>query len=97
MGLMTKLKTQIDLWKLEKYTKRRHVATPDFEQKDRDFYRHYYQDGVYLHQHQRSADGQVRSPPSSPTSNTKGLHRKSTMLGRKSEHIVRCSETYNYS
>lgn len=33
MGLMTKLKTQIDLWKLEKYTKRRHVATPDFEQK----------------------------------------------------------------
>lgn len=33
MGLMDKLKTQIDLWKLEKYTKRRQVSTPDFEQK----------------------------------------------------------------
>ena len=30
---MDKLKTQLDLWKLEKYTKRRQVATPEFEQK----------------------------------------------------------------
>ncbi|KAI8146056.1 hypothetical protein BJV82DRAFT_600280 [Fennellomyces sp. T-0311] len=94
MGLMDKLKTQLDLWKLEKYTKRRQVATPEFEQKDRDFYRHYYQDGVYLHQHQKQANDQ-RSPPTMPTN--KGLHRKSTMLGKKSEHITRCSENYNYS
>ena len=33
MGLMDKLKTQLDLWKLEKYTKRRQVTTPEFEQK----------------------------------------------------------------
>ncbi|KAI9494645.1 hypothetical protein BDB00DRAFT_871196 [Zychaea mexicana] len=96
MGFVEKLKTQFDLWKLEKYTKRRQVATPEFEQKDRDFYRHYYQDGVYLHQHQKNAAGEVRPPPTVPSSN-KNLNRKSTMLGRKSEHITRCSETYNFS
>ncbi|KAI7857358.1 hypothetical protein BDC45DRAFT_500999 [Circinella umbellata] len=98
MGLMDKLKTQLDLWKLEKYTKRRQVTTPEFEQKDRDFYRHYYQDGVYLHQHQKAATGEVRPPPTLPSNNNnKSLNRKSTMLGRKSEHITRCSESYNYS
>ncbi|KAL1930997.1 hypothetical protein VTP01DRAFT_10134, partial [Rhizomucor pusillus] len=91
MGLMGKLKTQFDLWKLEKYTKRRQVATPDFEQKDREFYRQYYQDGVYLHQTQKTVAGEARIPPG------KGVSRRSTFLGRKQEHIVRCSENYNYS
>ncbi|CDH53388.1 predicted protein [Lichtheimia corymbifera JMRC:FSU:9682] len=85
MGLMDKLKTQLDLWKLDKYTKRRNVAMPEFEPKDRDFYRHYYQDGVYLHQHQKPAAGVEK------------VHRKSTIMKRKSAPMIRCSETYNYS
>lgn len=33
MGLIDKLKAHIEVWKIEKYTKRRDVNTPDFERK----------------------------------------------------------------
>jgi hypothetical protein len=33
MGFIDKLKAHIEVWRIEKYTKRRDVATPDFERK----------------------------------------------------------------
>ncbi|CAG8532216.1 16319_t:CDS:2 [Acaulospora colombiana] len=36
------------MWKISKYTRRRSTITQDFEQKDPDFYKHNYVNGVYL-------------------------------------------------
>jgi hypothetical protein len=33
MGLFEKIKSSVEMWKIEKYTKRRPVNVPDFEQK----------------------------------------------------------------
>ncbi|KAL0073794.1 hypothetical protein J3Q64DRAFT_1853937 [Phycomyces blakesleeanus] len=95
MGFIERIKAHVEMWKIEKYTKRRPVDTPDFEQKDRDFYDQYYKDGVYLHHHQRDANDPTQHFPSSPGG--KGLARKTTLLRSKSERLVRSSEKYNVS
>lgn len=33
MGFLDKIKSNIEMWKIEKYTKRRPVTTPEFEQR----------------------------------------------------------------
>ncbi|KAI8988731.1 hypothetical protein BDB01DRAFT_782969 [Pilobolus umbonatus] len=88
MGLIEKLKSNVEIWKIEKYTKRRPVTTPDFEQKDKEFYRQNYKDGVYLHQ-------QPGNGPVPTTSMKNSLTRKTTLLRSKSEKIMRSSENYN--
>ncbi|KAI9472229.1 MAG: hypothetical protein EXX96DRAFT_653372 [Benjaminiella poitrasii] len=46
MAIIDKIKSNIDLWKLEKYTKRRSFL-PEYESKDLDYYKAIYHDGVY--------------------------------------------------
>ncbi|KAJ8651947.1 hypothetical protein O0I10_012467 [Lichtheimia ornata] len=46
-SVIAKVKTQIELWKVGKYTKRRSYL-PEFEPRDKDHYRQSYHDGVYL-------------------------------------------------
>ncbi|KAG2179842.1 hypothetical protein INT43_003628 [Umbelopsis isabellina] len=83
MGILDRVKAQIEVWRIEKYTKRRDVTTPDFERKDADYYRDHYQNGVYL-----SANGQ-------PNQGSQSIGRRTTLIRKKSERIVRCSEVYN--
>lgn len=33
MGVIEKIKSSVEMWRIEKYTKRRPVTSPDFEQK----------------------------------------------------------------
>ncbi|CAG8507116.1 10415_t:CDS:2 [Cetraspora pellucida] len=48
MSFFKKLKSQYEIWKINKYTRRRNAMTPDFEQRDPDFYKQNYVNGVYL-------------------------------------------------
>ncbi|KAI7904208.1 uncharacterized protein BX663DRAFT_550602 [Cokeromyces recurvatus] len=91
MGLFDKIKSNVEMWKIERYTKRRNVNSPDFEQKDKEFYRQNYKDGVYLHQ---SPDNSIRTNNNFISS----LSRKTTLLkATKTEKILRSSENYNRS
>ncbi|KAI8647547.1 hypothetical protein BD408DRAFT_408116 [Parasitella parasitica] len=89
MGFIEKIKSNVEMWKIEKYTKRRPVTSPDFEQKDREFYRQFYKDGVYLHQQPNGA------PANSSSGVINSISRKTTLLRTKSEKILRSSENYN--
>lgn len=80
------------MWRIEKYTKRRPVTSPDFEQKDREFYRQHYKDGVYLHQQPG-----VERTNSSNSGVINSISRRTTLLRSKSEKILRSSENYNNS
>ncbi|ORY99888.1 hypothetical protein BCR43DRAFT_511046 [Syncephalastrum racemosum] len=95
MGLVEMIKNRVELFKIERYTKRRAVNTPDFEQKDREFYKEHYQDGVYLHHHPRDANNTAHVLAHHRPS-TNGNNRKSMLFRQKSERIVRCSENYNH-
>ncbi|KAG0163911.1 hypothetical protein DFQ28_011039 [Apophysomyces sp. BC1034] len=88
MGFVDKIKAQVEMWRIEKYTKRRPVTTPDFEQKDREFYDKHYQNGVYTHQQKDEPSGLTRNS---------SLIKTSNLLRKKSERIVRSSENYNMS
>ncbi|OBZ86704.1 hypothetical protein A0J61_05237, partial [Choanephora cucurbitarum] len=88
MGLFDKIKSGVEVWKIEKYTKRRPVNSPNFEQKDREFYRQNYKDGVYLHK-------QAGSDSNSANKVITSISRKTTLLRTKSEKIMRSSENYN--
>ncbi|CAG8514695.1 20542_t:CDS:2 [Dentiscutata erythropus] len=48
MSFFKKIKSQYEIWKINKYTRRRNAMTPDFEQKDPEFYKQNYVNGVYL-------------------------------------------------
>ncbi|KAI9470541.1 MAG: hypothetical protein EXX96DRAFT_653666 [Benjaminiella poitrasii] len=94
MGLFEKIKTNVEMWKIEKYTKRRTISSPDFEQKDREFYRQNYKDGIYLHQ--TPGNNIVRSTSTNDVIHSIG--RRTTLLRTsKSEKIMRSSENYNRS
>ncbi|GAB5585267.1 hypothetical protein Unana1_00167 [Umbelopsis nana] len=94
MGIIDKIRTQYDLLKVEKYTKRRRSETV-FEERDKDFYRENYRDGVYLH----------RTPPTTDPFDTSArptmVKRASTLssivmkAGRKNSQNIKSSETYN--
>ncbi|KAG0351694.1 hypothetical protein BGZ54_003137, partial [Gamsiella multidivaricata] len=82
MGLMDKLMRNYEIWKIGKYTKRRAALTPEFEQRDRDYYESNYKDGIYT-QNQVGNDSVSRA-----MSFKRALSRKDTKA-------VRSSEVYN--
>ncbi|GBB90928.1 hypothetical protein RclHR1_01800013 [Rhizophagus clarus] len=88
MSIIKKIKSQYEMWKVTKYTKRRSTMTPEFEQKDPDFYKQNYVNGVYLNY--ASPDSPTSSKRDSSKSNASYVKRHS-----KSQKIIRCSETYN--
>lgn len=53
MGLFEKIKSSVEMWKIEKYTKRRPVNVPDFEQKgtswvNKHIFTYYYQTESFI-------------------------------------------------
>ncbi|KAG0220854.1 hypothetical protein BGX31_010454 [Mortierella sp. GBA43] len=82
MGLMDKLMRNYEIWKIGKYTKRRAALTPEFEQRDREYYETNYKDGIYTH-------SQVSD---SAVTRAKSFKRA---LSRKDTRAVRSSEVYN--
>ncbi|KAI7874937.1 hypothetical protein K492DRAFT_173924 [Lichtheimia hyalospora FSU 10163] len=104
-GFIDKLKQQFEIWKIEKYTKRR-AFLPEYDSKDKEYYERYYRDGVYY-----AATDNVPPLPSETSSNKlKALQRApsvatkraSTLLRRSTTNsrgrgtpAPRCSETYN--
>ncbi|KAF9404566.1 hypothetical protein BGZ94_004096, partial [Podila epigama] len=85
MGLMDKLMRNYEIWKIGKYTKRRAALTPEFEQRDKDYYESNYKDGIYTH-------NQVGTE--STIARAKSFKRA---LSRKDTRAVRSSEVYNES
>ncbi|KAF9579400.1 hypothetical protein BGW38_004352, partial [Lunasporangiospora selenospora] len=49
MGIMDKLMRGYEIWKIGKYTRRRAALTPEFEQRDKEYYDQNYKDGIYSH------------------------------------------------
>ncbi|KAF9928276.1 hypothetical protein FBU30_002498 [Linnemannia zychae] len=82
MGLMDKLMRNYEIWKIGKYTKRRAALTPEFEQRDKEYYDSNYKDGIYTY-NQVSNDTMSRA---------KSFKRA---LSRKDPKTVRSSEVYN--
>ncbi|KAI9302352.1 hypothetical protein BJ944DRAFT_270068 [Cunninghamella echinulata] len=93
VGFIDKVKSQIEMWKVEKYTKRR-TFLPEYESKDSDYYRQHYRDGVYY-----NSNDQTPPPPNVSTQYKSSLSKRmSVMIKGKSDNGVahpRCSETYN--
>ncbi|KAI8138027.1 hypothetical protein BJV82DRAFT_632997 [Fennellomyces sp. T-0311] len=94
VGLIEKLKTHLEMWRIEKYTKRR-AFLPEYESRDKDYYEQCYRDGVYYSPDSappKTASDRLRNAPSFATK------RASTLLRRQSRRPntpPRCSETYN--
>ncbi|CDS14417.1 hypothetical protein LRAMOSA06586 [Lichtheimia ramosa] len=85
-SVIAKVKTQIELWKVGKYTKRRSYL-PEYEPRDKDHYRQSYRDGVYL---------------SSMLDDRSSTPRKRILFGGKRKSVPsfpppQCSETYTLS
>ncbi|KAG0323963.1 hypothetical protein BG004_003578 [Podila humilis] len=93
MGLVDKLMRNYEIWKIGKYTKRRAALTPEFEQRDKDYYDSNYKDGIYTHHNQVGAASSSSSPESAIT-RAKSFKRA---LSRKDTKTVRSSEVYNES
>ncbi|CAO3629354.1 unnamed protein product [Cunninghamella echinulata] len=83
VGFIDKVKSQIEMWKVEKYTKRR-TFLPEYESKD----------GVYY-----SSNDQTPPPSNVSTQYKSSLSKRmSVMIKGKPDNGVahpRCSETYN--
>ncbi|KAF9128830.1 hypothetical protein BGW39_004681 [Mortierella sp. 14UC] len=84
MGLMDKLMRNYEIWKIGKYTKRRAALTPEFEQRDKEYYDSNYKDGIYTHNQVANDSGSI--------SRAKSFKRA---LSRKDTKTVRSSEVYN--
>ncbi|KAI1291294.1 hypothetical protein EDD11_009028 [Mortierella claussenii] len=84
MGLMDKLMRNYEIWKIGKYTKRRAALTPEFEQRDKDYYESNYKDGIYTHNQVGQDAGSM--------GRAKSFKRA---LSRKDTRTVRSSEVYN--
>ncbi|KAI8096570.1 uncharacterized protein BX664DRAFT_324289 [Halteromyces radiatus] len=97
VGLIDKLKSQIEIWKVEKYTKRR-TFLPEYDSRDTEYYRQHYHDGVYYNSDQTPPPPQARTPTSTQYRSSLGK-RMSVMIKKKSSSNSlphpRCSETYN--
>jgi len=94
MGLIDKIRTQYDLLKVEKYTKRRRSETV-FEERDRDFYRENYRDGVYLHRSPSAGEPFDTNARPDMVKRTSTLSNMVLKAGRKSSPNIKSSETYN--
>jgi hypothetical protein len=94
MGLIDKIRTQVDLIRVDKYTKRRRSETV-FQGEDRDFYRDNYQNGVYLHHSQSSTEQNEPTRRASMIRQASSLSNVVMKAGRKSPPHIKSSETYN--
>ncbi|KAF8924393.1 hypothetical protein EDD21DRAFT_229729 [Dissophora ornata] len=83
MGIMDKLMRNYEIWKIGKYTKRRAALTPEFEQRDKEYYESNYKDGIYTN-NQVGQDGSMGRAMSFKRA-----------LSRKDTKTVRSSEVYN--
>ncbi|KAG0236305.1 hypothetical protein BGW42_003717 [Actinomortierella wolfii] len=81
MGLVEKIMRNYEIWKINKYTKRRAALTPEFEQRDKEYYEQNYKDGIYTY-----------NPASQSISRGKSIRKA---LSRKDTRQVRSSEVYN--
>lgn len=99
MGLIDKLKSNYDYYKVDKFTKRR-LSQSQFESHDRQYYEQVYRDGDYL-----SPDSSTRSSTSSSRSHLQyknprwsisGMLKKSNKkpLGSTANQL-KTSEAYN--
>ncbi|CAO0789836.1 unnamed protein product [Mucor circinelloides] len=92
MNLIEKVKSSIDIWKLEKYTKRR-AFLPEYKSKDLGYYKEVYCDGVYngIGGNAHTLQSRIRKRASSI------LSIKSSSGGDKSrpQTSTPCSESYN--
>ncbi|KAI7872131.1 hypothetical protein BDF14DRAFT_1877938 [Spinellus fusiger] len=101
VDLIDKVKNQYTIWKLEKYTKRRSFI-PEYDSKDKEYYRQYYQDGIY-HDPTTTVPPKPQSTNSNPS--LRAIHRApsvlsqraSTLFRKSSTSAPRCSENYNQS
>ena len=85
MSLIKKIKSQYEMWKVTKYTRRRSTMTPEFERKDPDFYKQNYVNGVYLNY----------ASPDSPSKRDSRVSASYVKRHSKTQKVIRCSETYN--
>jgi len=101
MGLSDKVKSYIESWRIDKYTKRRPTH---HEQHDMDFYKQNYRNGVYLHIEQKPGRNHgYEVAPQAPTptrSQSFPLSGAASNLVRRSKsyktaRALRSSETYN--
>ncbi|CAO3594140.1 unnamed protein product [Absidia cylindrospora] len=97
VGFIDKLKSQIEIWKVEKYTKRR-TFLPEYDSRDTEYYKQHYHDGIYYTSNDQAPAPQLRTPTSTQYRSTLGK-RMSVMIKKKSSTSSlphpRCSETYN--
>lgn len=109
MGFVEKIKSSVEMWRIEKYTKRRPVLSPDFEQKGTHWtskkkkkkthpillylFLHFSVDKEFYRQHYK--DGVYLHHKQGV--NTDSFKRKTSLLRTKSEKIMRSSENYNVS
>ncbi|KAH8553633.1 hypothetical protein BGW37DRAFT_486490 [Umbelopsis sp. PMI_123] len=91
MGLIDKIRAQYDLLKVDKYTRRRRSESV-FEDRDREFYRENYRDGVYLHRSPAEMDSGGRPTMVKRASTISSMVMKA---GRKNSPNIKSSETYN--
>jgi hypothetical protein len=101
MGLIDKIKSSYDYYKVDKYTKRR-VSQSQFESHDRHYYEHAYRDGDYLAPEDIASGSNYSQNPSHLTYKQSrwsipGLLKKSS---KKTLTVatgqLKTSETYNF-
>ncbi|KAL9542519.1 hypothetical protein MBANPS3_008569 [Mucor bainieri] len=95
MGLLDKIKSSYDYYKVDKYTRRR-VSQSQFESHDRRYYENIYRDGAYLSPDETSS---YDSTPSHLSYKQKGwalpdLLKKSNRKSLVSKSQMKTSETY---
>ncbi|KAG2192456.1 hypothetical protein INT46_008893 [Mucor plumbeus] len=94
MNLIEKFKANFDIWKIEKYTKRREFL-PEYKSKDLDYYKEVYCEGTY--------SGESNTSKATSKFQSRIRKRASSIFSMKatSGGITRtlplppCSETYN--
>lgn len=102
MGLIDKIKSNYDYYKVDKFTKRRSIYS-QFESHDRQYYEQVYRDGVYLSPDSVSSRSSTSSPSHSrlhykgsrwslPDMFKKSSHKKP--FGNTTPNQLKTSEAY---
>ncbi|ORX44767.1 hypothetical protein DM01DRAFT_1411213 [Hesseltinella vesiculosa] len=84
VGFFEKVKSQIEIWKIEKYTKRR-TFLPEYDSRDTEYYKQHYRDGVYYNE---------QLPPQSPATPRPGAPQYRSSL---SKHFPRSTFPVAYT
>ncbi|CAG8517940.1 18232_t:CDS:2, partial [Acaulospora morrowiae] len=87
MPFLGKIKSQYEMWKINKYTRRRSTLAKDFEQRDPDFYKQNYVNGVYLNTipNQESYNKNSRSFAKKP----RKVRKTANCIDSKSTHVLK--------